>query len=51
MLSGMNNVRENETGMIGQISVTSVRKLQFIAGKLIPFRIISLAVRRYRKAT
>ncbi len=42
MLSGMNIVREKEVGTIEQINVTPVRKLQFVAGKLIPFWIIAL---------
>jgi len=42
LLSGMNIVREKEIGTIEQINVTPVRKLQFIAGKLVPFWIIAL---------
>ena len=42
LLSGMNIVREKEIGTIEQINVTPVGKLQFIAGKLIPFWIIAL---------
>jgi ABC-2 type transport system permease protein len=42
LLSGMNVVREKEIGTIEQINVTPVRKLQFIAGKLIPFWILAL---------
>lgn len=42
LLSGMNIVREKEIGTIEQINVTPIRKLQFIAGKLIPFWIIAL---------
>ncbi len=41
-LSGMNVVREKETGTIEQINVTPIRKFEFIAGKLIPFWIIAL---------
>ena len=42
LLSGMNIVREKEIGTIEQINVTPIRKIQFIAGKLIPFWIIAL---------
>jgi ABC-2 type transport system permease protein len=42
LLSGMNVVREKEIGTIEQINVTPIGKLQFIAGKLIPFWIIAL---------
>jgi len=42
LLSGMNIVREKEIGTIEQINVTPIRKIEFIAGKLIPFWIISL---------
>lgn len=42
LLSGMNIVREKEIGTIEQINVTPVRKIQFIAGKLIPFWILAL---------
>lgn len=42
LLSGMNIVREKEIGTIEQINVTPVRKVQFIAGKLLPFWIIAL---------
>ncbi|MGE5425215.1 MAG: ABC transporter permease [Syntrophothermus sp.] len=42
LLSGMNIVREKEIGTIEQINVTPVRKLQFIAGKLLPFWILAL---------
>ena len=42
LLSGMNVVREKEIGTIEQINVTPIRKIQFIAGKLIPFWIIAL---------
>ena len=41
-LSGMNLVREKESGTAEQINVTPIRKYQFIAGKLIPFLIIAL---------
>ncbi|HTX87738.1 MAG TPA: ABC transporter permease [Bacteroidales bacterium] len=42
LLSGMNIVREKEIGTIEQINVTPVKKIQFIAGKLIPFWILAL---------
>ena len=41
-LSSMNLVREKEIGTIEQINVTPIRKIHFIAGKLIPFLIIAL---------
>jgi ABC-2 type transport system permease protein len=42
LLSGMNIVREKEIGTIEQINVTPINKIQFIAGKLLPFWIIGL---------
>jgi ABC-2 type transport system permease protein len=42
LLSGMNIVREVEIGTIEQINVTPINKIQFIAGKLLPFWIIGL---------
>ena len=42
LLSGMNIVREKEIGTIEQINVTPIRRIEFIAGKLIPFWIIAL---------
>jgi ABC-2 type transport system permease protein len=42
LLSGMNIVREKEIGTIEQINVTPIRKIEFIAGKLIPFWILAL---------
>ncbi len=42
LLSGMNIVREMEIGTIEQINVTPINKIQFIAGKLLPFWIIGL---------
>ena len=42
LLSGMNIVREKEIGTIEQINVTPINKIQFIAGKLMPFWIIGL---------
>lgn len=41
-LAGMNVVKEKEMGTIEQINVTPINKLQFIAGKLIPFWIIGM---------
>jgi ABC-2 type transport system permease protein len=41
-LSGMNVVREKEIGTIEQLNVTPIKKYQFIAGKLIPFWVISM---------
>jgi ABC-2 type transport system permease protein len=42
LLSGMNIVREKEIGTIEQINVTPINKIQFIAGKLMPFWLIAL---------
>ncbi|MBM3420466.1 MAG: ABC transporter permease [Bacteroidetes bacterium] len=42
LLSGLNMVREKETGTIEQMNVTPVRKYQFIMSKMIPFLIIGL---------
>lgn len=41
-LSGMNIVKEKETGTIEQLNVTPLRKYEFIIGKLLPFWIIGL---------
>ncbi len=41
-LSAMNLVREKEMGTTEQINVTPIHKMQFIAGKLIPFWIIGM---------
>lgn len=41
-LSAISIVREKEMGTIEQLNVTPISKLQFIAGKLIPFWIIAL---------
>mgnify|MGYP006291816463 CR=1 FL=1 len=41
-MSGMNLVREKETGTIEQLNVTPVKKHQFIIGKLVPFWILAL---------
>ncbi|MBU3741999.1 MAG: ABC transporter permease [Candidatus Kapabacteria bacterium] len=43
-LSALNIVREQEIGTIEQINVTPITKVQFIAGKLIPFWILGLVV-------
>ncbi|MFH1296936.1 MAG: ABC transporter permease [Bacteroidota bacterium] len=42
LLCGMNIVREKEIGTIEQINVTPIKKIEFIAGKLIPFWLIAL---------
>ncbi|MCX6252847.1 MAG: ABC transporter permease [Bacteroidetes bacterium] len=42
LLSGMNIVREKEIGTIEQINVTPIRKIEFVAGKLIPFWILAM---------
>ncbi len=41
-LSGMSLVKEKELGTIEQLNVTPIRKIQFLAGKLIPFVVIAL---------
>jgi ABC-2 type transport system permease protein len=41
-LSGMSLVKEKEQGTIEQLNVTPIRKIQFLAGKLIPFVVIAL---------
>jgi len=41
-LSGMSLVKEKENGTIEQLNVTPIKKIQFLAGKLIPFIIIAL---------
>jgi ABC-2 type transport system permease protein len=41
-LSGMNLVREKESGTIEQLNVTPIKKYHFIIGKLVPFWIIAL---------
>lgn len=41
-LSGMSLVKEKELGTIEQLNVTPIKKIEFIAGKLIPFIIIAL---------
>jgi len=42
LMSGLNLVREKETGTLEQINVTPVKKWQLIASKVIPFFIIGL---------
>jgi len=42
MLSGMSLVKEKEQGTIEQLNVTPIKKIQFLAGKLIPFIVIAL---------
>lgn len=44
LLTALNIVREKEIGTIEQINVTPIRKIQFIAGKLIPFWITGLVI-------
>lgn len=44
LLTGLNIVKEKETGTIEQLNVTPIKKYQFILGKLIPFWIIGLVV-------
>lgn len=44
VLSALNIVREKEIGTIEQLNVTPITKFQFLAGKLIPFWVISLIV-------
>jgi ABC-2 type transport system permease protein len=41
-LSGMSLVKEKELGTIEQLNVTPIKKIQFLAGKLIPFVAIAL---------
>lgn len=43
-MSALNIVKEKEAGTIEQINVSSIRKYQFILGKLIPFWIIGMMV-------
>lgn len=43
-IGAMNIVREKEMGTLEQLNVTPITKTQFIASKLLPFWIISLAV-------
>ncbi|UBM62303.1 ABC transporter permease [Candidatus Sulfidibacterium hydrothermale] len=41
-LSSMNIVKEKELGTIEQLNVTPIKKMEFIAGKLIPFWILAM---------
>ncbi len=41
-LAGMNIVKEKENGTIEQLNVTPINKVQFIAGKLLPFWLLAL---------
>lgn len=41
-LTGMNIVKEKESGTIEQLNVTPIRKTHFIIGKLVPFWIIGI---------
>ena len=43
-LSALNIVREKEIGTIEQLNVTTIKKHEFIIGKLVPFGIIALVV-------
>jgi ABC-2 type transport system permease protein len=43
-LTAMNIVREREIGTIEQLNVTPVQRWQFIAGKFVPFWLISLFI-------
>lgn len=43
-MSALNIVKEKEAGTIEQINVSSIRKYQFILGKLIPFWILGIMV-------
>jgi ABC-2 type transport system permease protein len=44
LLTAQNITRENELGTLEQLNVTPMTKIQFIAGKLIPFWLLSLAI-------
>lgn len=41
-MTGMNLVKEKESGTIEQLNVSPIKKYQFIAGKLIPFLLIGI---------
>lgn len=43
-IGGLNLVKEKEVGTIEQINVTPIHKYQFIAGKLIPFVLMSIVI-------
>ena len=44
LLTAQNITRENELGTLEQLNVTPMTKIQFIAGKLIPFWILSMVI-------
>lgn len=44
LLTAQNITRENELGTLEQLNVTPMTKIQFIAAKLIPFWILSMAI-------
>ncbi|HEX2249068.1 MAG TPA: ABC transporter permease [Gemmatimonadales bacterium] len=44
LLTAQNITREYELGTLEQLNVTPMTKIQFIAGKLIPFRLLSLII-------
>ena len=44
LLTAQNITRENELGTLEQLNVTPMTKVQFIAGKLIPFWLLSLLI-------
>jgi ABC-2 type transport system permease protein len=44
LLTAQNITRENEIGTLEQLNVTPMTKVQFIAGKLIPFWLLSLLI-------
>jgi ABC-2 type transport system permease protein len=44
LLTAQNITRENELGTLEQLNVTPMTKSQFIAGKLIPFWILSMVI-------
>ena len=44
LLTAQNITRENELGTLEQLNVTPMTKVQFIAGKLIPFWLLSLVI-------
>ena len=44
LLTAQNITRENELGTLEQLNVTPMTKTQFIAGKLIPFWLLSLVI-------
>jgi ABC-2 type transport system permease protein len=44
LLTAQNIVRENELGTLEQLNVTPMTRIQFIAGKLIPFWLLALVI-------